>query len=119
MKIGIHSIEHKGDLDKEVVWLDVLEDVAQLSHYMICDTTYLESGLVSNELRHVYWFPDAAVKRGDWIALRTKRGRNRTGSNDRGTASHTFYWGLGSTIWNKEGDCAVLFKLGGWMTRRG
>ena len=119
MKIKIHSIEGKGNLDKEVIWLDVVEDVAALSDYMVCDTTYTDDNHISNELRHVYWFRSKSVKKGDWIALRTKNGTNTTSKNDRGGITYTFYWNLGRTIWNKDGDAAILFKVETWKTKRG
>ncbi len=118
MNIRIHSMADKGNLDKEVIWLEVIEDVNDLSYYMICDTTYTDSSHISNELRHLYWFPTKSVKKGDWLALRTKDGQNATTPNDRATSTHTFYWKLGRTIWNKDGDCAVLFDLKTWKTHR-
>ena len=118
MKIKIHSIENKGNLDKEVIWLDVLEDVSNLSYYMVCDSSYTDDNHISDEHRHVYWFPAKSVKKGDWIALQTKDGKNTTASNERKTTTHRFYWNLGRTIWNKDGDCAVLFQLTTWKAHR-
>lgn len=119
MKVKIHSIADKGNLEKEVIWIEVLEDVADLSYYMICDTTYTDDDHISNELRHIYWFPKQSVKKGDWIALYTKDGKKSASSNNRGTTTHTFYWNLSRTIWNKDGDCAVLFKLETWKAQKG
>jgi hypothetical protein len=119
MKMKIHAIEGKGNLDKEVIWLDVVEDIAELKYYMVCDTTYTDDKHISNELRHVYWFRSKSVKKGDWIALHTKNGTNSTNSNNRGGTTHHFYWNLGRTIWNKDGDAAVLFKVDTWNTLRG
>jgi hypothetical protein len=118
MKLKIHSVDNKGELENEVIWIDVLEDISDLSYYMVCDTTYTDDNHISNELRHVFWFPKKSVKKGDWIALRTKNGTNTAGSNNRGTATHTFFWKLGRTIWNKDGDCAVLLELTTWNTIR-
>lgn len=117
-KIKIHSIEGQGNLERECVWIDVLEDVGDLTSFMVCDTTYTDDRHISNELRHIFWFPKTSVKKGDWIALRSKDGKKTTGSNDRGGTTHTFYWNLGRTIWNKDGDCAVLFELKTWNTHR-
>lgn len=118
MKIKIHSIKDKGVLDKELIWLEVIEDLDDLDHYMVCDSTYTDSNHISNEHRHAYWFPKKSVKKGDWIALRTKDGKNTSATNDRKTTTHTFYWNLGRTIWNKDGDCAVLFQLTTWEAKR-
>lgn len=119
MNLKIHSIAGKGNLANEVIWLEVIEDVGDLSYYLVCDTTYTDDRHISNELRHVHWFPKKSVKKRDWIALHTKTGKNSTGTNDRGTTTHHFYWNLSRTIWNKDGDCAVLFELKTWETHRG
>lgn len=117
-KIKIHSIEGKGELEKECVWLDVLEDVPDLAFYMLCDTTYSDDKHISNELRHMYWFASKAVKKGDWIKVLTKAGTNTTSSNDRKTTTHILHWKLGKTVWNKDGDTAVLFSLSTWSSQR-
>lgn len=118
MNLRIHSVENKGNLDKECVWIDVTESVADLSYYLICDSTYTENGKISNELRHTYWFPTRSVEKGDWIKLMTKAGKNSKSSNDRRTTTHTLYWGLGRTVWNTDGDCAVLFQLKTWKATK-
>jgi hypothetical protein len=117
MKLKVHSVENKGDLDKEVVWLEVIEP-CDLSYYIIADNTYTAEGKISNELRHVYWFPSRNVAKGDYIALRTTNGSNTTTTNDRKTTTYIYYWNLGHSVWNKDGDCAVLFKLTTWNTTR-
>jgi hypothetical protein len=117
MKLKIYTIDNKGNLDKEVVWLDVLED-CDLSYYMVCDSTYTDSNHISNEHRHAYWFPSIAAKKGDWVALHTRDGKNTTASNDRDATTRHFYWNLGRTIWNKDGDCAVLFQLTTWQAKK-
>lgn len=110
-KLKIHSVADKGDLSKECVWLQVLEDIADLGNYMLCDTTYIDANQVSNELRHLYWFPSKAVKKGDWVRLMTGSGTNAATDNNLKSKTHTFYWKLGRTVWNKAGDAAVLFNL--------
>lgn len=117
-KLHIHSIEGKGDLDKESVWLDVVEDIPDLAFYMLCDTTYLDDGHISNELRHIYWFPRKRVKKGDRINLSTKAGKATVVANDKRTMTYRFYWNLCSPVWNQNGDCAVLLKAEGWRTKR-
>lgn len=117
MNLKIHSVENKGDLDKEVVWLDVTDD-ADVGNYALCDSTYVDEGKVSNRLRHFFWFPDRRVKKGDWVKLYTKAGTYDTGANKRGTTTHSFYWGLKETVWNKDGDCALLFRIAEWAHHR-
>lgn len=117
MKLKIISIENKGDLTREVVWLEVLE-ACNLQYYKISDTTYTSENSISNEVRHTYWFPTKQAARGDLVALRTKAGTNTTVENERKTKTHIYYWNLGRTIWNKDGDCAVLFELTSWKATR-
>lgn len=117
-KLRIYSIEQKGNLSNECVWIDVLEDISSLSHYMICDTTYTDAHSISNELRHMHWFSDRKINKGDWIKLFTKNGVNTTSTNNRGTTTHILHWNLGKTVWNKDGDAAVLFDISTWSTTR-
>ena len=116
--LTVHGVEGKGDLDKECVWLQVHDDIASLQYYLLCDTTYTDDNHISNELRHTYWFHNQAVKKGDWVRLMTKNGTYTKASNDKKTTTHTFYWNLGKTVWNKSGDAAVLFDLKTWKTTR-
>lgn len=118
MKLAIHSIEGKGKLDEECVWFDVKDDVENLNFYAVCDTTYTDDNHISNELRHIYWFKKKAVKKNDWIKLMTKSGTDGTTTNNRNTTTHIFYWNLGRTVWNKDGDAAILFEIADWKTTR-
>lgn len=117
-RLDIHSIEGKGNLSEECVWLDVMENISDLSYYLLCDTTFSDEHHISNALRHTFWFPKKSVAQRDWVKLMSKNGSPSTTSNDRGSTTHVLYWGLGHTIWNKDGDCAVLFKLESWKTKR-
>lgn len=117
-RLDIFSIEFKGELDKECIWFDVKEDIASLKFYLVTDTTYTDPSHTSNELRHLFWFPDIAVRKGDYIKLLTKTGSRTSSTNKRRTTTHLLFWGLGHTVWNKAGDCAVLIKAESWKLRR-
>lgn len=117
-KLKVHSVDGKGDLTKECVWLEVLDDIPNLNFYLLCDSTYLDESHISNELRHTFWFKSRAAKKGDWIKLMTKDGADTTTTNNRGTTTHIFHWKLGKTVWNKAGDAAVLFDINTWATTR-
>ncbi|WP_234401067.1 hypothetical protein [Xanthomonas sp. CFBP 7912] len=116
--LKVHSVDGKGGLDKECVWLSVLEDIPSLQYYVLCDTTYTDENHISNELRHTFWFPKIAAKKGDWVRLMTKDGKNTSAANDKGSTTHTLYWKLGKTVWNKDGDAAILFPVKNWKTTR-
>jgi hypothetical protein len=117
MKLKTISIEGKGDLNKEVVWLEAVEQCS-IHYYIVSDTTYTDGSHISNELRHIFWFPPKDIAKGDLIALWTKVGSSSSVANNRHTTTHNFYWNLGRTVWNKDGDCAVLFELADWNTTR-
>ncbi len=68
MLLRVIAIEGKGVLDKEVVWLETLE-TCKIQNYLICDTTYTDDHHISNEVRHIYWFPPKEIAKGDLIAL--------------------------------------------------
>jgi hypothetical protein len=93
-----------------------VEGACDLSRNMVCDTTFRDTDKISNELRHMYWFGEYLVNAGDWVKLMTGIGQPSVGKNDRGTKTHTFFWNLGRTVWNQDGDCAVLFQLNDWRT---
>ncbi|MGU1385699.1 hypothetical protein ACSEQ0_26210 [Pseudomonas aeruginosa] len=116
--LKVHSIDGKGDIQNECLWLAVLEDIPDLSFYLVCDTTYTDDDHISNELRHLFWFPAKSVKKGDWVKLATGIGTNSISSNKKGTATHHFYWNLGNSVWNKAGDAATVFSVSGWKTTR-
>lgn len=116
--LRVHSVVGKGDLQNECIWLSVDEDISSLSYYVLCDTTFQGENAISNELRHVYWFTSVGAKKGDWVCLRTKSGQNGSAANDKGSTTHSFFWNLSRTVWNKAGDAALLFSVSTWNTTR-
>ncbi len=116
MKFKLLYVKGSGDLSDERIILKALskEDIGR---YMLCDTTYNEDGSVSNKLRHTFWFPDMVAEKGDFIALYTKKGANTQHNNKAKTTTHFLHWGLDTTVWNKEGDGAVLFEIGNWSSK--
>ena len=117
MKLEIVKINNRGDQTQEYVTLRVLED-ANLEFCLLTDTTYTDDTHISNKLRHLYWFSQKAVKKGDFVWLYTGKGTNTSRGNDSQTTTHIFYWGLSQPIWNNNADCAVLFEVNAWQTRR-
>lgn len=114
MKVKITTVKSKGDFDKELVIMEVLED-CDIGHYMLLDNSYSGNGNVSNKVRHSYWFPDKKVKKGDRITLWTKSGTNTEVKTDNGTPRHRFYWNLKEAVWNDDGDKAVLLEIATWQ----
>lgn len=114
MTAKIISIHNHGDFDKEYVLIEATED-CDIGRFLIADSTYTDDGKVSNKLRHTYWFPDTAIKKGDLVSLWTKPGQRTATTNNNGTLVHRFYWGLETAVWNDEGDCALLQEIRDWQ----
>lgn len=111
MKLKIENIYNHGTLDKEHVVLSVLED-CNLSAYVLMDTTYDKDGNVSNKHRHVKWLPSVQAKKGDRVSVWTKEGSDKSVTSD-GTRWHRVYWNMNTSIWNNDGDVAVLLQISG------
>ena len=113
MKIQIISVHNQGNYDKEHVLMRVYED-CDVGHYILADSTYTSENRVSNKLRHTFWIPDKKTKEGDLVSVWTKVGDDITTKTGSGDTIHRFFWNLKTSVWNDEGDCAVLFELNTW-----
>ncbi|KPZ16105.1 Uncharacterized protein ALO41_01509 [Pseudomonas amygdali pv. ulmi] len=111
MKLKISQVSSHGSIDKENVVLNVLED-CNLNSYVLMDTTYDQAGNVSNKHRHVKWLPSIAAKKGDKVAVWTKKGSDSSVTSD-GVRWHLIYWNSNTPIWNDNGDVAVLLQIDG------
>ncbi|WP_122429430.1 hypothetical protein [Pseudomonas viridiflava] len=112
MKLKIASVFNHGDLDKEHVSLNVLED-CNLSAYVLMDTTYDKDAKVSNKHRHVKWLPSVQVKKGNKVSVWTKKGTDKSLEAEDGTVWHRVYWNMNTSVWNNDGDVAVLLQISG------
>lgn len=117
MDVRITGINVDGDATKEYVTLHVDRD-CDIGDYILADTTYVSPDAVSNELRHMYWFPAKEVEAGDTIILRTGRGTDTQEEKKDGTMKHRFFWGLRSSVWNDTGDTALLVQIAEWAFRK-
>jgi hypothetical protein len=116
MTIEIKYVKDAGNIQKERLVLKVTSD-DEIGNYVTFDTTYLDDGKISNEMRHSFWFPDRKVKENDLVILYTRDGKDSKLENKNGTTSHFFYMGLGNNIWNKDGDSAVLMEIKSWKQK--
>jgi len=112
-KLKIINIKDRGNLKSEYVILKVLEDT-NLQHYGIVDATYTPDGHLSNLHQHFFKFYHYVVAKGDYIHLYTKDGNDEIFNNRAKTTTHCFYWDLDVSVWNNEGDVAVLLGIEGW-----
>ncbi|TFF19874.1 hypothetical protein E3C22_19620 [Jiella endophytica] len=110
MKIFIKNLVENGNIDEERIIFTAKDD-CNLFSYLVTDTTYEDSGAVSDKLRHTYFFPDHEVRKGDLISLRTGVG-NDIVYDKGGKKIHRFHWGLRRPVWNNSGDRAMLIEIG-------
>lgn len=116
MDLEIRRIKNAGTVEECLV-LRVKED-CNSGDYLVFDETYNEDGSVSNKLRHLYIFDSHSLSEGDFIWLFThKEGHYDTHKNKSKTTTHKFYWGLGNSIWNQEGDKVYVIHYVEWMMK--
>ena len=116
MKLAILDVFDPGVLDKERIKLQALDNI-EIGNYCLADSTYTDDGKVSNKLRHFLWIPDKKVAKGDYIVIYTKAGQSKDEKNNQ-TTTHTFFWGLKETVWNKSGDVAILLHIDEWAHKK-
>ena len=117
MRLEIVKILDRGILGKERLWLRVLAD-CDLTYFIVFDTTYTSANSISNIQRHAHWFAPKKVRTGDHVVLYTGRGTPSELRNNDGSTNYFLFWGIDRTIWNKQGDCAVVFEVNSWQTSR-
>ncbi|SMP22011.1 hypothetical protein [Flavobacterium hercynium] len=109
MSLKLDSVKNGKTPDKEVVWIEVTSNT-NLKGYALVDKTFDSEEKVSNEFRHVFFFPDVIVEKGDWVAVTTGVGKNKT-SSVGGLKFHWIYWQSDKCVWNDAGgDNAWLIK---------
>ncbi len=114
MKLKMSQIIDRGTLASEKVLMEVLEDT-NLINYILKDTTYLRSNVISNTWVHTYEFLKQTVNKGDKVILFTGEGLNKEKQLPNGSTEYTYYWGLDICVWNNDGDAAVLYEISDWQ----
>lgn len=116
-QLKILKVHNHGDSKEEHVLIEVIDD-CDLSDYALIDSTFDDDGNVSNKNRHVFWFPSCDVSAGDFVSLRTGKGKDRTYTNDNDKVVHRFHWGLDTSVWNDDGDAATLIQISDWVSKQ-
>ena len=116
MDLKVLYVKDAGIKSKERIILQAIND-CDIGTYLLFDTTY-KGKYISDKVRHSFWLPDKKVKNGDKIIIYTKEGEEKNKSNNDGNSSYFFYWGLDTTIWNKEEDCAVLIRIEDYLVKK-
>ncbi|MFH1162366.1 MAG: hypothetical protein V1696_03810 [Candidatus Jorgensenbacteria bacterium] len=114
MKIQIKGIEDAGNLEKERVIFEVLDD-DNVGEYAVFKSKKTGEAQVSSATSATFWFTDHEIKKGDLIVLYTKKGSYKTQVNGSGNTSHFFYWNKTVPIWtNQQEDAIVLLNISEW-----
>ncbi|MCD9017518.1 hypothetical protein [Parachryseolinea silvisoli] len=112
MSLTLHSVVNGTTPQAEFVWIRVDVDV-NTRGYALVDRTLTADGQVSNEFRHIFVFPNLAVRRGDWIRLFTGTGnfsRNEADGSP-GNFIYNLYWGANACVYNNRGgDIVTLLR---------
>lgn len=70
-------------------------------------------------MRNTHWFNPPKVKKGDEVVLYTKTGKTKIeGINNGINKRYTICWKLGNSVWDNDGDTAVLFEVTTWKTTK-
>ncbi|MFW1813918.1 hypothetical protein ACG9X6_04545 [Acinetobacter guillouiae] len=109
-ELNLIDVFDAGDIDSERVKFKVKKE-CWLDDFLIMDNTYTENGAISNKYRHVYNFECVKLYPGEIVYLYTKKGKNVVPTYNDESRTLRFYWGLGNTVWNKDGDTVHLIKI--------
>lgn len=116
MEIEIRKIRESGT-ENECLVLRATA-ACDTGSFLVFDETYNDDNTVSNKQRHLYIFPSHHIEEGDFIWLFThKEGEYATHKNTSNTITHKFYWGLGNSIWNKDGDKVYVVHYDEWIMK--
>jgi hypothetical protein len=111
MALEIKRVQNASTPSKEYVVLKANEDT-DLHYWAVVDSTFNADGSMSNEYRHIYFFPAKQLKKGEWVVLYSGTGTNGTVKrfSNEGANYYAYYWQSGSCIWNNAGDYASLIR---------
>ena len=87
-----------------------------LLNYYVVFHTVMVGDRINTTPKHVFWFPETRVKRGDNIILYSKGGSPSSTANADGTTNHFFFWGLPNTIWDNPNERATVLEVASWLT---
>jgi hypothetical protein len=112
MSLNLISVTNAKTPNKEFVMLRADAKI-NLKKYALVDKTFDSEEKVSNEFRHVFFFPDLVVEKDDFIILYTGIGKYK-GRNEMpsGGFVHRLYWESSECVWNDNGnDQASLIEF--------
>ena len=115
MNLAIKSVLDGGDVNKERIVLQALDD-ENVGEYAIFRAANNEDHVVTTDVSHVFWFPDKVVSAGDHVVVYTKRGTDKEKLLNSGSRSHFFYWGLSESLWRSDQYAVVALHVDSWVS---
>lgn len=105
LPLKIHNLSYRGDLEKERLILMATRSIEKGSQFLIFDNTFDDAGEVSNHNRHLYCLKlRKEVLEGELVVIYSKTGRFKNRADSVNNQCHFYFWGLGSSVWNKDED---------------
>lgn len=117
MKYKIRGLREPGNLEKERVTIEILED-GDAGKLIITSTIQKGPDNVSPRIKNPYWIPDQEVKMGDLVIVYTKKGQNNVRKNNDDTTSYFFYMGLTDALYDEDNKTAAVFSIAKWTFAR-
>lgn len=117
MKFKIRGLREAGNLEKERVVIEILED-GDAGKLVVASTVQQGPSNVSPRIKSPYWIPDQEVSKGDLVVIYTKKGQRNSRENDDSTSSHFFYMGKSESLYSGKDDTAAVFNIANWRFAR-
>ncbi|MYY44357.1 MULTISPECIES: hypothetical protein [Weeksellaceae] len=96
--LNIKRVQKKGDENDEYILLQAASDL-NLKNYAVVDRTYSKDK-VSNIHRHYYRFESFVLKKGQYVALFSKKGSDKDGTTSSDAYCRYVYWNFDKPILN-------------------
>lgn len=114
MNADVLRVIDKGDIDNERIVISIIAS-DDIGHYAVFRSGKNSKGDgITTKVYNTFWFPNEEVKTGDLIVLYTKAGIASSTTNNDGTTTHFYYWGLSSPIWNNDNSVVTLVATPNW-----
>ncbi|MDY4374014.1 hypothetical protein [Pectobacterium carotovorum] len=117
MKFKINWLKEPGNIEKERVVIEILED-GNAGDLIVTSTVQQGENEISSKIKNPYWIPDQDVEKGDLIIIYTKKGRKSNRTNSDNSSSYFFYIGMDEPLYNESNETAVVFDISDWELAR-
>lgn len=113
MKFKIRGLKEPGNIEKERVVIEALED-GNIGNMLIALTEQQGKDEVSSKIENPYWVPDQEVSKGDLIIIYTKNGQKTSRKNNSGSSSYFFYIGNEQPFYKDKNKTVAVFDISSW-----